>query len=48
MKRDLILLFLPVYDSSVCTSDDQAVLDDLALDLDWLQDLQPQDELVGS
>jgi hypothetical protein len=54
-KRDLILLFLPVYDSSVRTPDlgDQAEalgsgFDDLALDFDWLQGLQPQDELAGS
>jgi hypothetical protein len=57
MKCDLILLFLPVYDSSVgiphSTLGDQARasgsgFDDLALDFDLLQGLQSQDELAGS
>jgi hypothetical protein len=51
-KHNLILIFFPVYDSSVRTLDDQAGasgsdFDDLALDFDWLQSLQPRDELIG-
>jgi hypothetical protein len=53
--RDLIILFLPVYDCSIDIPDstlgDQAGasgsgFDDLGIN--WLQGLQSQDELIGS
>jgi hypothetical protein len=49
-KCDLILLFLPVYDSRVDLGDQAGVsgsgFDDLVID--WLQGLQLPDELAGS
>jgi hypothetical protein len=51
-KCDLILLFLPVYDSRVDLGDQAGVsgsgFDDLVIDFDWLQGLQLPDELAGS